>query len=384
MKKIYYGIIILLAAGCKELYQSPIKSSITGYLVVEGVINSGPDSTIIKLSRTTSLDSIRAVYEPNAQVLVEGDDNSSYRLFDNGSGKYKAVNLNLNASRKYRLHIRTTEGKEYLSDFEAVKNNPPIDSISYKSENNGLQLFINTHDPLNNTRYYQWEYTETWEFHSDYPSYLSYFYKAIPGGELVHVGFKDSVRFGVDTSISKCWGYNSSSNLLLGSSAKLSKDAINLPIIFIPPASQKLSVLYSIQVNQYSWTKEGYEFLEKMKKNTEGTGSVFDAQPSEIKGNIHCVTDPAEIVIGYFSISPVQKKRIFISVNDVPGWKYESGCTVFEIENISDSIKFKGSGLMPAYVMQSGPFDIKTFAGASPRCVDCTLSGTNLKPSFWP
>ena len=57
MKKIVYCLLVLLAAaGCKEKYVSPVISPATGYLVVEGTINSGQGTTTITLSRTTKLD----------------------------------------------------------------------------------------------------------------------------------------------------------------------------------------------------------------------------------------------------------------------------------------------------------------------------------------
>jgi hypothetical protein len=99
--------------------------------------------------------------------------------------------------------------------------------------------------------------------------------------------------------------------------------------------------LYSINVRQYSLSKGRYEFLQRMKKNTEGTGSIFDAQPSELSGNIYCTTnnDP---VIGYIDVCPVQEKRIFVDPNKVPNWPYwlyKTNCTEIEVSNRSDSIQ---------------------------------------------
>jgi Domain of unknown function (DUF4249) len=384
MKKIFYFFLVLLVAGCKEVYEAPYKSPATGYLVVEGVINSGQGSTTLTLSRTTKLDNRNIQYEQRAQVNVEGEDNSLYNLQETDVGKYTAVNLNLNAGRKYRVRIKTNDGKEYLSDFAVAKTNPPVDSISWKRENNGLQVYINTHDPLDNTRYYQWDYDETWEFHSAYTSSLKYEIEKGPLGlNVFSVVYRDSSTFSYDPKIFTCWQFNSSKNLLFGSSAKLSKDIIYLPLVFVPQGSQKLTVLYSINVKQYALTKEGYEFLEKMKKNTEATGSIFDAQPSELKGNIRCVTDPAEPAIGFFTISSVEQKRIFIRSDQVPGWSYNYDCEQTRIENISDSILRKGPFLTPTNPLLILGV-IKTFNASELRCVDCTLSGTNIKPAFWP
>jgi len=141
--------------------------------------------------------------------------------------------------------------------------------------------------------------------------------------------------------------------------------------------------LYSIDTKQYALTKPGYEFLEKMKKNTEGIGSIFDAQPSNLNGNIHCISNPAEPVVGYLNICPVQEKRIFITNAQVPNWNYNSYCYLVTIANNSDSIKLIGLFLDPTTVAASG-LGIVSFNAAPPTCVDCELTGTHVKPFFWP
>ena len=141
-----------------------------------------------------------------------------------------------------------------------------------------------------------------------------------------------------DSSIFICWQSDSLTEILLGSSAALSEDLIHLPIVTIPSGSQKLSVLYSINIIQYGWSEAGYQFLQAMKKNTENTGSVFNPLPSQLIGNIHCLSDPSKMVVGYFNISPEQEKRFFISAADVPDWNYTMSCPLYELQNNADAI----------------------------------------------
>jgi Domain of unknown function (DUF4249) len=378
-----YCLLILLAMGCKQKYESPVHSPVTGYLVVDGVVNSAGAASLT-LSRTAKLDSTTMVYETGAAVTVQGQDSSVYVFSEKGQGIYSADNLTLNSSLKYRLRITVAGGENFLSDFVVVKNNPPIDTISWRFENNGLQTYINTHDPQNNTRYYQWVYDETWEIHSAYLSFLKYQITDTPNGPYFTAVYRDST-FSYDPDIVTCWQYNTPTNIFLGSTAKLSSDIVYLPLTFIPHASVELSVLYSVHLKQYTWTADGYSFLEKMKKNTESTGSVFDAQPSELNSNIHSTTNASEPVIGFFNICPVREKRIFIKTADVPGWGYNDGCFSVLIPNISDSIKIHGVDMIPTTVeSQAGFGHITLFDAAPPGCVDCTLRGSNKKPAYWP
>ena len=373
--------IIFLVAGCKEKFLSPVPNVPTGYLVVEGVINNGGDETNIRLSRTSSLTENRTLKETGASVKIESSNNTSFFLTENTEGSYVINNVQLDTAFKYRLVITTVNNEEYVSDYEPVRNNPPIDSISWVRESAGVQIFINTHDPQDNTRYYQWDYNETWEFHSNYSTSLKFIQDGPPNFNNIGVVYRD---FG-DPDIYTCWSYNASTSLILGSSAKLSHDVIHLPLIFIENGAQKLNVLYSVFVNQYSWSKAGYEFLERMKKNTEAVGSVFDPQPSELNGNIHCTSNPALPVIGFFNICTIQKKRVFIKNSDLPEWGYRQYCVEQLFPNIPDSVKLLTGGLLPTRADKlSGFGSVVTFYAAPSECVDCTLSGSNVKPIFWP
>ncbi|MEO6720834.1 MAG: DUF4249 domain-containing protein [Ferruginibacter sp.] len=379
MNKLIIVALILFAAGCKEKYDSPAPPVVFGYLVIEGVVNDGVGLTNIRLSRTTGLNNSAVLKEAGANVKIEGSNNISLPLVESSPGSYTIDNLHLDPAIKYRLSVKTNS-EEYLSDFVSIRPNPPIDSVNWKRENDGVHIFINTHNPQNTSLYYQWEYDETWEFHSAYDAILKYIKD--PGTNAA-IGVTN--REVTDPQIHKCWQFNSSSTILLGSSAKLSQDIIHLPLITIPQGSWKLSVLYSVFVKQYAWSKEGYEFLERMKKNTEAVGSVFDPQPSELNGNIHCVTDPSQPVIGFFNICTIRDQRIWIYNSELPGWNPNPGCQFTLIENNKDSIEAKGVGKLPVIPETYSPFGkIATFQASRTECVDCTLKGTNIKPIYWP
>jgi hypothetical protein len=373
-----FFFLVLLAVSCKEKFDSPAPPIDTGYLVIEGVINNDGDTTNIKLSRTASLNDNTRRYETDAIVHLEDDHNNSLLLTDNnGIGTYTITNLHLDNSYNYRLNIKTANGEEYKSDFVPIKNNPPIDSINWVQEEQGVRLFINTHDPQNNTRYYQWEYNETWEFHTLY-SDCKYVPLADPRDlNVVHRDVNDPQIF-------KCWKSKPSSLILLGSSAKLEQDIIHLPLIFIPNADEKLSVMYSILVKQYAWSKEGYEFLDRMRKNTESVGSIFDAQPSELNSNFHCVSNPSQPVIGFFNICTIREKRIFIDSKDLSHWNFRLPCNRIAVVNNPDSIRAAGAVYMLPTVSKLEVTSIIEFYASEASCVDCRLTGTNVKPDYWP
>ncbi len=379
-----YIIFFFIVCGCKEKFNTNIQSPSTGYLVVEGFISSGQDPTSITLTRSVKLyDSVNIIPEHNALINIESETNEVFPLNETGTGSYTSGSLSLDNNKKYRLQIKTQDNKEYVSDFTMVKKTPDIDSVSWTRENGGVRIYVNTHDPQNNTKYYHWKFEETWEFHSTYNTSIIYEYDQYNAP--VGVVYRNTTQ-SPDTTIFKCWKAVNSTNINLGSSEKLSEDLIYLPLVYIEPASIKISVLYSINVRQYALSHEAYLFFEKIKKNTENVGSIFDAQPSDLQGNIHCVTNPSEIVIGYVDISEEKLKRIFIKNSEVPGWNYNTGCVSVIIDNNPDSIIKYGVGLSPTVPYKLGPFGfiVQFVAANNVNCIDCTLKGTNKKPAFWP
>src|SRR6185437_2911632 len=241
MKRVSYWLVILtLTMGCKKPYSPPVISKSPSYLVVEGVISAGADSTIIKLSRTVNLSNGAAPRsETGATIDIESDANSSYPLTEITKGNYVSPGLNLDNSKKYRLRIKTVYGQTYLSDFVPVSITPPIDSVGFKVQNNGMEIYANTHDPQNSTHYYRWDYAETWQFHALYASgYIT------DGAEIINRPANQQIYF--------CFAGDVSSTILLGSSAKLSQDVIyQSPIAFVPSTSAKVELRYSLLLRQY-------------------------------------------------------------------------------------------------------------------------------------
>jgi hypothetical protein len=175
-----FGIVTALALSCVEKFEPPVTLANKNFLVVDGSLKNGADSTIIKLSRTVNLgNSVSSVPELNAHLYVEQNGAIIYSLYDLGGGRYGYPGLQLDNSRKYRLRIATAAFQQYISDEIVVTTTPPIDSIPYSVNSNGVTFAVDTHDPQNKTRYYKWECEETWEYHSRYESNIEFINGAI-------------------------------------------------------------------------------------------------------------------------------------------------------------------------------------------------------------
>lgn len=374
--KIFMYLLIGIMAfnSCKKPFNLIATTTNANILVVEGLINTATDLTTIKLSRTVIIGNKTTVNpEGGATVSIENAQATVATLKEVAKGTYSSspVILNLDRTKQYRLRIKTANGKSYLSDLVDVKVTPPIDSVGYAVKNNGIQLYINSHDDTDNSRYYLYNYAETWRFDARYFS------------TMVSNGFALVQRM-QGQYVKECFGDEGSANILLNSTAALKQDVVyQFPLTFIEGKSEKISVKYSTLVTQTALTKEAYIFWDNLKKSTEQLGSIFDAQPSQLIGNIHNVNDPAEPVIGYISAGTTQTKRIFINKQELPSsfiTEYPFQCTVDTAKTPVDvGLLIKSPNLYLALY-----YDEKNRVLYSDRpCSDCTLRGTVTQPAFW-
>ncbi len=380
MKRIISFILLFVSVtSCKEKYDIVLKDSDKSLIVVEGFLNAGTGPTQITITKSFTRANPGSIPKvSNAQVSVEGDNGTSYALSELGtSGVYQHNQLNLSFSQQYRLRIKTPDNKEYLSDYVPVLQSPVIDSVSWKWENNGVMFYVSTHDATNNSRYYKWEYDETWQINSIYFSFV----KMINSIDIVP-------RDLTTEDVSRCWKYGKSNSILIGTTSQLQSDvAHEIPLFYLPANIEKIGVRYSPLVKQTVIPKQAYEYFNLMKKNTEQLGSIFDPLPSELRGNIKCISNPSEQVIGYITAGTQTEKRIFINSTQLPN-SYFPGPSCFSvlIANHPDSIrKYTGSfGYLP-YMEELDIFNnIVGYHAANPVCSDCTRrGGSNVKPLYW-
>ncbi|MES2110273.1 MAG: DUF4249 domain-containing protein [Bacteroidota bacterium] len=381
-KRQIFLLMAISIMACKKPYNPKVIDSPKSYLVVEGVINTN-DTTAIKISRTVNISNSHTINPVAANVSIESDVGESYPLYQTAAGIYTLAGIQLDGTHKYRLNITTLDNEnQYRSDFVAVKDAPAIDSVGFKITGKGIQIYTNTHDPANHTRYYRYDYLETWKFHSAYSSSWK-----SDGSSIVPRPPEEQVFY--------CFKSNASSSIILGSTAKLKQDMlVQLPVTEIESTSEKIELKYSILLRQYALTAEAYKFWETLKKNTEQLGSIFDAEPTQLAGNIHNINDNSDVVIGFISAGAVSLKRVFIANEQLPA----GFMTVYPYQCALDSSFYDEHGShantvqlnlvtglevpVSAIFSTAGPSPAG-FLGSDALCVDCTLRGTTKQPDFW-
>ncbi|MGZ3845223.1 MAG: DUF4249 domain-containing protein [Flavisolibacter sp.] len=376
LKWICLYCIVCCWFSCRQSYEPPEIKAPNRYLVVDGVINTKPDSkTTLQLSRTKNIiDTFLVSPETGAQAMIEAASGSIYALNEQAPGFYSVDHLSLAPAGTYRIRIRTSDGSEYLSDMVTPKQTPAIDSLSWKQDGD-LTIYVSAHDPSGKARYYRWDYTETWQYHA----FLETNYGlGVANG---HIYYLDQA-----TQIYNCWSTQNSTDIIMSNSVRLSDDVIDhFPVAVIPQYSPKPDIRYSTLVRQYALTEDAYKYWDILRKNSQAMGTLFDAQPGQLEGNLHNLSHPSEPVLGYVSACNVEEKRLFIAhlelfnwTSPVPPHACQEGA-ISQVPNNPFIWNYPDTSFSPWYFLS--PAGIKI---AKTDCLDCRRrGGTNQKPSFW-
>jgi hypothetical protein len=363
-------IISLIIAGCVEKFTPEIHG--TQYFpVVVGLITNQPEVYTIRLYWSIPIWEKTSVPMAGCNVTVHDDLRHVYQFTESSTpGTYNSDKATFQgvAGRKYTLLINTNNATPAHYSYESVpvemKAVPPIDSLFYEkvlikeatqftSVQEGCQIYINTHDPNGDCRFYRWDYTETWKFR-------------------IHYEVANQV----------CWISNDSKNINIKNTSALSEIRVTRhPLIFISNETDRLSERYSVLVNQYSLSEDEFTFWEKIKRITQDVGGLYDIIPSTISGNMFCVENPGEQVLGYFSVSAKTSKRIYIDDTFSGLINLYKDCPAGTIPG-NEPIPGLNEYTWILYTIQgmSGGYVVITH---DHKCVDCTERGTITRPDFW-
>jgi hypothetical protein len=368
---------------CRKVYNPPITNESNHILAVDGIINTGVNSTTtVILTRSRGLtDSNFNMPEGSAVVAIENESGENYPLIEHGNyGTYTSNPLTLDTGTKYRISIKTLDGHLYQSDFVTPKISPPIDSLQWEIANDAssasevVNVYVNTHDQTNATRFYRWDYLETWQHQSIYESFWA----------------KDSysMEYGLFPSQTthNCWSNGMSSSIILGSTISLSEDVISqIKIATFVKNDPRMDIGYSMLVRQYPLDEKSYLYWLNVQKNSQSLGGLSDIQPSELSGNIHGITNQNDPVVGYITASNIQEYRLFIDNHDLPGWQSNpavncplriisppdpNNIVYWNYPDTSYQLYYYTNGAM-----------VITYK----NCIDCRYQGGDTaRPSYWP
>ena len=384
-------LFLVTFLGCVE----PIAIETISYdnfLVVEATITNELKKHTIKLSRTFEIDKTDFNAETGAQIIVSDNQNNTYSFSETLPGTYVSdLNFKAIPNLEYTLKIATNNGKVYTSKQQLTVNST-IEELTTKVETStegdqGVSIIVHSFNPNNNSNYYRYTFEETYKISP--PFWSDSELRVVSDTRPYEV---EVVQRTVDNE--NCYKTLFSNQILITETKSLSEDRVNFPIRFILNSDFIISKRYSILVKQHVLTAASYNYYETLKK-LSGSDNVFaQVQPGFINGNITSDTDVNEKVIGFFDVVSVAEKRLFFNYEDVfPNQTsyFPSTCD-FVAPILSDP--FSGeSPLIDLIKDNTHTYYKENDTGQShlegryllvPKiCGDCTVLGSNIKPSFW-
>ncbi|MGE6354750.1 DUF4249 domain-containing protein [Flavobacterium sp. NPDC079362] len=405
MKKIFlYRFLVLLVLssvlGCTTPYQYQT-NGFEDAIVIEATITNEYKHQEIKLSRTYKLEEKTPTFETKATVFITDDLGTKYDFQETKDLYVSSDQFQASPDRQYQLHVRTSNGRSYVSTTEKLPQQTQINSLESKAVTKngelGVEITVNSADPTNKSRYYRYEYEETYRVVA--PKW--YYQKAVPVLFTPGTKPRGKVVFEDRTSEARiCYLSQKSNELILTNTNQLSEDrVINFPVRFISSKDPIIRSRYSILVKQYVQSLAAHTFFETLKEISNNGSILSQTQPGFFYGNINPVDNPGEKVIGYFEVSSYSEKRLFFNFIDVlPGQfipKYQYDCPAPIPVADKDSYIYKycfdeppcqgdvilnllASGLRTYFPDESGDYILYPI-----ECGDCTSFSSNIKPLFW-
>ena len=307
---LHHTISALFLAGCL----SPIDRFADyagGQLVVSGQISTLQEYSIVYVGRTANSERLPEPVSGAHIVLYEDGIRASF--FDEDQtrpGRYLLSGMQGTPGRVYHVQITLPDGKEFTSAPERMPLLAGDDEVFYRFEREEYtdgegtvaeRLFLNiyTNHTLPSSEaplFLKWHVEEVYALSpTDFPDPFSnvpptcYIDQQIDPQRIVLFSTEGTTA----TSIPE---------LLVASR-------------LVDPTFKERHYFTTFQS---SLTPEAYAYWQQVNVVANQSGSIFDAPPARVKGNILNVNNPAQEVHGYFQATNQVMDRFYLLPDDVP------------------------------------------------------------------
>jgi len=307
MKKRLIACLCVLLTACVEPVQLPIRQ-VDRRLVVEGLLTNEtfPWVRLTYSGRYNSNNPAPPQLTVNdALVVIRDDAGRSVRLVpDPFAPSYygpRDSTFRGEVGRTYTLSITLPDGVRYESRPERLNPVPTLEPLqatlrpgaTEARQPDRYDIHINTQDPPAPDNYYRW-------------SALGWIRRWVQFDPLN----PPKNVFGPPCNTCSCWipDYGPPGDVL--SDALINGNRITQRLVYSLPV-YAIGPQY-VQVRQFSLTRAAYQYWTLFEQQRTRSGSLFDAQPASIEGNVRAVKDTTIRALGFFGASAVSQQRLTI------------------------------------------------------------------------
>ena len=314
MSKVALFAFILLLAALTDACQYPVNSSVLPenqkFIVISAELTEayGRVNVTYTLAGVTPQGAYQFPDPPVAAAYVMDSHGNRTDFATDGSSNTDFHGV---VGETYQLFVEA-DGNSYESKAETMPPCPEIDSITpvYGRESSrdpndlyydGFDVYAQLSDFPARKDFYQWDW-----IHYERRAACD---RAIENMQEVLLPCNPF----------DCWGITYNTRVVVQSDNLRDGQPIAHKVVRIPFA--KPPNKYYLRVEQRAITQSVFEYLKSLETQTQNVGSIFDIPAqTRFSPNIYNVNDPAEKILGVFSVFGSRKKVIYIDMlQQIPG-----------------------------------------------------------------
>ena len=302
MRNIFITILtgsIIIFYSCRKYYDPEIDTGNEKIPVIQGIITDNPGPYSIDLSWASSYYENNDLPIINARVTVKDELGNTYQFHEQANGRYNSQYGEFTgiAGKTYTLWVELPDGMVYESYPETMHAQPFIDSVYAEVDEveffkkdyfgeiipytlQGLTVYMNISNISDKVNYYRFA-TE----------YLTQRFYPQPGMYAIQTKMVDEIP------------------VTLPSLKNENKQVIRnheicfLPYFYDPDLLDYDGYGWIVIPVVYAISDKAFDYYQAISKQLNADKRIFDPIPSQISGNIRCITDTAKLVYGFFEVA---------------------------------------------------------------------------------
>ena len=274
-KGILYILLFTFLGGCVKPYDPNFSADEISLYVIEGTVTSNAGLQFVTVSKTSSIKEAQFTPVNNCVVEIIDDQGNVFSSIIHSEGQYQILmnDDDLNPGTSYMLKVSTPEGDVLESAFDQMPTGPEMGDVYFEitdipqndpnNTTHGIQIYTDLDASEEDSKYYRYRCTETWEYHNVDP--LEWYYD--------YGGLHQIVP--PDVSQLKCWRTAITNDILTLSTVNLSSNSLQkFPLNYVATTTNKLLVMYSLLVEQIALSEDAYNYWDKVRNNLSQDGGL--------------------------------------------------------------------------------------------------------------
>lgn len=305
--RLFFFVLFFIFQSCSQIYDPALDRS-NNIFVIEGLVSDFPGESYVKIFKTVPFDSIDSkIPITNARVEIIEDSDKVFFLTPFEDGVYKNEQLIGRINSSYTLTVITSDNEIYRSSPERMSETNKQDTIYAYNQQNVTYHVESSGKLIENKETGVMTFVNLRNHEGKAPMCR---YKIIVTGlySYLEEGLLPNRIYGWKTFDMT----NSSLNITYEVKGAKPGECKNHEVGFFStnlkiylPIDKRAEVLmgFLVKLNKYTLTKNAYNYYINLQEQLKASQKLFDPLPSQLVGNIKCITNSNKPVFGIFDVS---------------------------------------------------------------------------------